>query len=94
MNQDLIEWLGVRHNALTAIYPPGGYISWHNNANASAYNLIFTWSESANGQFNYVDPSTKEVVVMRDVEGWQCKSKKLLRSLRRTRTSILSLSKD
>lgn len=74
MNQDLIEWLGVRHNALTAIYPSGGYISWHNNANASAYNLIFTWSESGNGQFNYVDPETKEVVVMRDVEGWQCKA--------------------
>ena len=42
-NKSLIEWLGVRTNALTAIYPPGGFISWHNNANAAAYNLIFSW---------------------------------------------------
>lgn len=74
MNQDLMAWLGVRHNALTAYYPPGGYISWHNNANAPAYNLLFTWSENGNGQFNYVDPVSKDIVVMPDVEGWQCKA--------------------
>lgn len=74
MNRDLIGWLGVRHNALTAWYPPGGYISWHNNANAPAYNLIFTWSENGNGEFRYVDPVTKKVVVMKDHAGWQCKA--------------------
>lgn len=74
MNQELIEWLGVRHNALTAFYPPGGFISWHNNANAAAYNLIFTWSETGDGHFQYVDPISKEVVTMKDHSGWQCKA--------------------
>jgi hypothetical protein len=74
MNEDLISWLGVRHNALTAYYPPGGFISWHNNANAPAYNLIFTWSEDSRGHFDYVDPTTKEVVKMQDKVGWQCKA--------------------
>lgn len=70
----IMEWLNVRHNALTAFYPPGGFISWHNNANAAAYNLIFTWSETGDGCFKYVDPITKEIVVMKDHEGWQCKA--------------------
>lgn len=74
MNNDLIQWLGVRHNALSAWYPPGGYISWHNNANAPAYNLIFTWSETGDGSFSYVDPVSKEIVVMEDHAGWQCKA--------------------
>lgn len=74
MGRNLIEWLGVRHNALTAFYPPGGFISWHNNANASAYNLIFSWSENGNGCFKYVDPTTKKVVTMQDHAGWQCKA--------------------
>mgnify|MGYP001100383859 CR=1 FL=1 len=74
MNKDLIDWLGVRHNALTAYYPPGGFISWHNNANAPAYNLIFTWSETGDGSFKYVDPVTKNVVTMQDHAGWQCKA--------------------
>ena len=74
MNRQVMEWLGVKNNALTAFYPPGGFISWHNNANAAAYNLIFTWSETGDGQFEYVDPATKEVVVMKDKPGWQCKA--------------------
>lgn len=74
VSNDLISWLGVRHNALTAIYPPGGFISWHNNANAPAYNLIFSWSENGNGWFKYVDPVTKETVTMQDEPGWQCKA--------------------
>ena len=45
------------------MYPPGGYISWHNNANASAYNLVFTWSESGNGYFKYIDGETKKEIV-------------------------------
>jgi hypothetical protein len=73
-NKELIEWLGVRHNALTCFYPPGGYISWHNNANAAAYNLIFTWSETGDGHFQYVDPATKKIVTMKDHTGWQCKA--------------------
>ena len=74
MNKEIMGWLGVRHTALTAFYPPGGFISWHNNANVPAYNLIFTWSETGDGEFNYVDPATKEIVTMEDKKGWQCKA--------------------
>ena len=73
-NEKLCSLLCTRNNALTVLYPPDGYISWHNNANASAYNLIFTWSETGEGYFKYVDGHTGEEVVMQDKKGWQCKA--------------------
>lgn len=66
--------MGFRVNALFCVYPPGGFISWHNNANASAYNLIFTWSEKGEGGFRYLNRHTGKVVTIRDEPGWQCKS--------------------
>ena len=42
--------LFTKFNALTVLYPPDGFISWHNNCNAAAYNLVFTWSETGDGQ--------------------------------------------
>lgn len=73
-NTNLCHCIGAKNNALTVLYPPDGFISWHNNANASAYNLIFTWSETGDGCFRYVDGHTGEEVVMQDVKGWQCKA--------------------
>jgi len=70
----LVDWLGCKNTALIAYYPPGGFISWHNNANAAAYNIVFTWSETGEGRFQYVDPTTKEIVTMQDKMGWQCKA--------------------
>lgn len=70
---DLVAELGVRHNALFAIYPPGGYISWHNNQNAPGYNVLLTWSENGDGYWKHLDPETKEVVTIQDKAGWQCK---------------------
>lgn len=64
----------LKRNALFAIYPPGGYISWHNNANASAYNFIFTWSETGDGYWRHWDNEKKEMVTIPDVKGWQCKA--------------------
>jgi hypothetical protein len=66
--------LGTQANALGTVYPPGGFISWHNNANASAYNLIFTWSENGEGYWKHVDPYTGKNVIVQDVPGWQCKA--------------------
>ena len=51
-----------------------GFISWHNNANASAYNLIFTWSETGDGYFKYIDGYTGDEIVIPDKKGWQCKA--------------------
>jgi hypothetical protein len=74
LNDKMMNFLATRNNALTVIYPPGGYISWHNNANAHGFNLIFTWSETGDGWFKYVDPNTRKVVTVQDQPGWQCKA--------------------
>lgn len=74
LNDKMMDFLSTRNNALACIYPPGGYISWHNNWNAHGYNFIFTWSETGDGFFEYLDPITKKVVVVHDVPGWQCKA--------------------
>lgn len=73
VNESIIKTLCLRRNALFAIYPPGGYISWHNNANAPAYNLIFTWSETGDGWFKYWDMKEQRIVKFEDKPGWQCK---------------------
>ena len=73
VNQNIIKTLCLRRNALFAVYPPGGYISWHNNANAPAYNLIFTWSETGDGWFKYRDMKEQRIVKFEDKPGWQCK---------------------
>jgi hypothetical protein len=74
LNEKLQQELGTQHNALSTVYPPGGFISWHNNANASSYNLIFTWSENGDGYWKHVDPYTGNEVLVKDVPGWQCKA--------------------
>ena len=73
-NEELQIKLCTRGNGLCAMYPPKGFISWHNNANASAYNLIFTWSETGDGYFKYIDGYTGNEIVIPDKKGWQCKS--------------------
>jgi hypothetical protein len=73
-NLGIMDILGCRNNALHAVYPPGGYIAWHNNANAAAWNLIFTWSETGEGYFKYWDIEKKEVVYMQDKPGWSLKA--------------------
>ena len=74
MNDTMIHELGIRRNALCALYPPNGYIGWHNNANASSYNLIFTYSSEGDGYWEHVNPYTGKVERVEDVKGWQCKA--------------------
>ena len=66
--------LGLERSALSTLYPPKGFIGWHNNADASAFNLIFTWSENGDGWFKYVDPETQSVIKIPDEKGWQLKA--------------------
>ena len=73
LNTKLMEFLSCRNNALNACYPPGGFISWHNNANAKGYNIIITYSETGDGWFDYWDIEKKERVRIQDVPGWQAK---------------------
>ena len=74
MNDTMITELGIRRNALSALYPPNGYIGWHNNANASSYNLIFTYSATGDGYWEHVNPYTNQIERIEDVKGWQCKA--------------------
>ena len=73
--QKLMSTFNLRRNALFSVYPAEvGYISWHNNANASAYNFIFTYSETGEGWWKHYDPIKDEIVTIPDVKGWQCKA--------------------
>ena len=74
LNDKMMNFLAVRNNALACLYPPGGFIAWHNNANAPGYNFIFSWSETGDGWFKYVDPNTGQVVKVQDKPGWQLKA--------------------
>ncbi len=73
LNKKLSSILSTRANALAAVYPPGGYIGWHNNANAPSYNIVLTWSETGDGYWKHVDPKTGEEVLVKDKVGWQAK---------------------
>ena len=74
LNWEMQSELGTHQSALSQHYPVGGFIGWHNNANASAYNLIFTWSENGDGWFKYLDPRTNKIVTMQDKKGWTLKA--------------------
>lgn len=73
LDKCLKDFTGSRTNALKMFYPPGGYIGWHNNANAPGYNILFTYSETGEGDFRYIHPQTGELVIMEDRKGWSCK---------------------
>jgi len=73
LNNKLRLELGVDASALTALYPPEGFIDWHNNANASSFNVIFTWSEKGDGFFKWYDIENDKIITMKDKKGWSCK---------------------
>lgn len=74
-NTQLSQAIMARNNALGVIYPPGGFISWHNNQNAPGYNLIFSYAETDTGFFEYYDSNTEEIVKLYDTPGkWTCKA--------------------
>lgn len=74
INDRLAIELGVHYSALSQMYPPDGYIGWHTNENAQGHNLIFTWSETGDGYFEYRDPKYKDIIRMKDDVGWTCKA--------------------
>lgn len=73
LDNDLLAWSGSRNNAVKMLYPKGGYMGWHHNANASGYNILLSWSKEGTGYFRYQDPITKEIITMHDTPGWTCK---------------------
>lgn len=74
INDRLSIELGVHYSALSQLYPDDGYIGWHTNENATGHNLIFTWSETGDGYFEYKDPKDGKIIRMNDEVGWTCKA--------------------
>lgn len=67
------NYLSAKCCAIKMYYPAGGFIDWHTNANAYGYNALFTYSQTGDGAFLYQDPSTKQIVELKDKRGWNMK---------------------
>lgn len=66
--------LGCLECPLSAVYPPTGFIDWHNNANQPCYVLIFTWSETGDGWFKWYDFENEKIMTIPDQKGWSLKA--------------------
>jgi hypothetical protein len=73
LKYDFAAEIGAHTSALLSYYPPGGFVGWHTNHNASAYQVLFTWSKTGNGYFRYLDNETGEIVTIQDKPGWQAR---------------------
>ena len=69
---DFASEIGAHTSALLSYYPKGGFVGWHTNYDASAYQVLFTWS-TGKGFFRYLDNKTGELVTHQDVAGWQAR---------------------
>jgi len=69
---DFASEIGAHTSALLSYYPKGGFVGWHTNYDASAYQVLFTWS-TGKGFFRYLDNETGKLVTHQDVAGWQCR---------------------
>lgn len=68
------EFIGSNTNTVTAYYPAGGYIGWHNNQNAYGYNIICSYTEKpGDGYFRHWNHLTDEIVDFPDPGGWSVK---------------------
>ena len=72
VRNDFAVEIGAMHSALLNYYPPGGFVGWHTNWNANAYQILFTWSETGDGYFRYRD-HTGTIITEKDKPGWQCR---------------------
>lgn len=70
MKYEFATEIGAHTSALTAYYPPQGFVGWHTNWNACAYQVLFTWSENGAGYFRYWDIKEQRVVHIQDTPGW------------------------
>jgi hypothetical protein len=74
IQNEMIEYMCVRAKCLDVLYPRRSYCSWHNNSDAYGYGLMFSWSETGEGDFRYWDIDKKEVIYIHDKKGWNVKS--------------------
>lgn len=70
---DFAAEIGAHTSALLSYYPPGGFVGWHTNYDATAYQILFTWSKTGNGYFRYLNKDIGEIVTIQDKVGWQAR---------------------
>lgn len=73
-NDALMEFFGARNNALQMYYPAGGYIGWHNNCNASGYNIVLSCNPEGDGEFEHWDHINNKLNVFKDEKNWNVKA--------------------
>lgn len=66
----VMNYLGGPRNSLACYYPPGGYLGWHHNGNASGYNTLLTYNPDGKGFFKYYDQRNDQFVTLQDNPGW------------------------
>ena len=71
VDSDFNAVLGAKHCAVKMYYPKGGYMGWHNNHNASGYNILFSYTKNGKGWFRYRENNS--LVTMNDSPGWTAK---------------------
>jgi hypothetical protein len=71
---EMTKHFNASANALFSWYPPNGFIGWHTNWNTQALQVLFTWSETGEGYFQYYDKKEDKVVVVPDKKGWSAKT--------------------
>ena len=66
----LSEWLGGKWE-LRGVFciPPGGFLGWHTNANATSPRIYFVWNDSDTSQF-YVD-TKNGIKTINEKKGWR-----------------------
>jgi len=74
LNSELIAFLGARNVAVHTYYPPGGFMGWHTNHNATGYNILLTYNPvEGGGFFRWYDYVNDEILTLPDPVGWSCK---------------------
>tara|TARA_B100000927_G_scaffold216470_1_gene176681 strand:- start:266 stop:931 length:666 start_codon:yes stop_codon:yes gene_type:complete len=77
ITEEVISFTGAAYQAVHVYYPKGGFMGWHNNWNASGYNILLSYTEKGTGFFKYrkphLDRTINDVVHMQDPGGWCCK---------------------
>tara|TARA_R110002096_G_scaffold69149_1_gene166338 strand:- start:19058 stop:19732 length:675 start_codon:yes stop_codon:yes gene_type:complete len=69
---DFAADLGAHTSALLSYYPPKGFVGWHTNYDANAYQVLFTWSKDGNGFFRYRN-ADGTITTEQDKPGWQAR---------------------
>lgn len=67
----LNTFLCANFSAVMVYYPPGGFMSWHDNRNSPGYNILLSYNKTGNGFFRFKDKG--QTVTVEDKPGWNLK---------------------